>query len=180
MRQAEAYRTLESLSDTRQAYRTIMFSVALICTANRCRSVMAHAILLAEAAMRQLPIQVYSAGVYDFRDLPPVGDTLTTCLNHNTPPPKTESTWARDLPLDAIDRFLVMEQHHADKLTLEFGVAPERVTLLGEFDPHKRGREISDPIGRGSAVYEECYRQIRDCIIQYLDSAPEVREELQP
>ena len=153
-----------------------MFSVALICTANRCRSVMAHAILVAEAAKRQLSIEAYSAGVYDFRDLPPVSDTVKTCLRHNTPPPKTESTWVTELPLDSIDRFLVMGQHHADSLTFEFGVSPERVTLLWEFDPHGRGREISDPIGMASAVYEECYGQIRDCIVNYLDSAAELRE----
>lgn len=138
---------------------------------------MAHAILIDEAAKRQLSIDAYSAGVYDFRDLPPVSDTVTTCLNHNTPPPKTESTWVRDLPLDSIDRFLVMEQHHADVLTLDFAVLPERVTLLGEFDPHGRGREITDPIGMGSNVYEECYGQIRDCIVNYLDSAAELRED---
>ena len=138
---------------------------------------MAHAILIDEAAKRQLPIRAYSAGVYDFRDLPPVSDTVATCLKHDTPPPKTESTWARDLPLDSIDRFLVMEQHHADVLTLEFGVSPERVTLLGEFDPRGRGREISDPIGRDGVVYEECYGQIRDCIANYLDSAKELRDD---
>lgn len=152
-----------------------MVTVALICTANRCRSVMAHAIFVAEAATRQLSVQAYSAGVYDFTDLPPVPDTIRTCLMHNTPPPKEESTWARDLPLDSIDRFLVMEQHHADVLVYEFGVSPDRVTLLGEFDPRGRGREIADPIGQSGSVYEDCYTQIRDCIVNYLDSAEELR-----
>jgi len=137
---------------------------------------MAHAILVAEAAKRQLSIEAYSAGVYDFRDLPPVSDTVTTCLNHSTPPPKTESTWAPELPLDSINRFLVMGQHHADSLIGEFGVSPDRVSLLGEFDPQRRGREISDPIGMGRAVYEECYGLIRDCIVNYLDTAAELRE----
>jgi protein-tyrosine-phosphatase len=146
-----------------------MASVAFICTANRCRSVMAHAIFVAEAASRQLSIQAYSAGVFDFTDLPPVADTVRTCLKHNTPPPKEESTWARNLPLDSIDRFLVMEELHAEALIQEFGVSPDRVTLLGEFDPHGRGREIDDPIGENSLVYEECYSRIRDCIVDYLD-----------
>ncbi len=137
---------------------------------------MAHAILIDEADRRGLAIQSYSAGVYDFRDLPPVSDTVTTCLNHNTPPPKTESTWVQDLPLASIDRFLVMEQHHADVLRLDFEVSPERVTLLGEFDPLGRGPEISDPIGMSRVVYEECYDQIRDCIANYLDTAAEIRE----
>jgi protein-tyrosine-phosphatase len=137
---------------------------------------MAHAILVAEAGKRQLSIEAYSAGVYDFRDLPPVSDTVATCLNHNTPPPKTESTWVPELPLDSIDRFLVMGQHHADSLISEFGISPDRVSLLGEFDPQSRGREISDPIGMGKTVYEDCYGLIRDCIVNYLDSAAEVGE----
>ena len=137
---------------------------------------MAHAILIDEAAKRELSIQAYSAGVYDFRDLPPVSDTVATCLRHNTPSPKTESTWVPELPLDSIDRFLVMAQHHADSLINEFGVSPDRVSLLGEFDPQRRGDEISDPIGMGSDVYEECYGQIRDCIVNYLDSAAELRQ----
>ena len=154
-----------------------MPSVAFICTANRCRSVMAHAIFVAEAARRELSVEAYSAGVYDYTDLPPVDDTVRTCLNHNTPPAKEESTWVRDLPLDAIDRFLVMEEHHAAVLIKRFGVSPARVTLLGEFDPRRRGREIDDPIGQSSLVYEECYAQIRDCVVNYLDNAEELRVE---
>jgi protein-tyrosine phosphatase len=148
-----------------------MTSVALICTANRCRSVMAHAIFVAEAASRGLSVQVYSAGVYDFSDEPPIDDTIATCVKHNTPLVK-DPTWVRDLPLDSIDRFLVMEQHHADVLIRDFGVAPERVSLLGEFDPHGRGSEIADPFNRGSVVYDESYSQIRDCIVNYLDIKP--------
>lgn len=140
---------------------------------------MAHAIFVAEVASRQLSLEAYSAGVYDFSDLPPVDDTVRTCLQHNTPPPKEESTWVRDLPLDSIDHFLVMEQHHADMLVQGFGISPDRVALLGEFDPHGREREISDPIGRGLTVYEECYNRLHDCIIHYLDSTRLREESLQ-
>lgn len=131
---------------------------------------MAHAIFVAEIERRNLQMETHSAGVCDFTDLPPVYDTIATCLKFNTPPPKEESTWVRDLPLASIDRFLVMEQYHAHALVEEFGVSPERINLLADFDPEDRGREIDDPIGRGSAVYEKCYRQIRDCLVNYLDS----------
>jgi protein-tyrosine-phosphatase len=132
---------------------------------------MAHAILAAEAARRGLSLEVYSAGVYDYTDLPAVSETVVTCQKNNTPPPKEESTWVGDLPLDSIQRFLVMEQHHADVLIREFGVSPDRVNLLGEFDPRGRGREIADPIGQNSLVYEESYKQIRDCLLNYLDTS---------
>ncbi len=151
-----------------------MASVALICTANRCRSVMAHAIFLAEAKKRSLAVDVYSAGVYDFSDAPPLQETSMTCLQHNTPPPKESPTWVRQLPLKSINRFLVMEQDHADLLMSKYDVSPDRISLLGEFDPHQRGVEIADPFSYGSLVYQRSYELIRDCIIGYLDATDEL------
>ena len=147
-----------------------MHSIALICTANRCRSVIAHAILSTEVEKRSLPIKVYSAGVLDFRGAGPVEDTLTTCLTHNTPSPKEEPTWVSELPLDSITQFLVMENYHAERLVDEFGVPRDRINLLGEFDPLRRGDEIDDPFGRGIPVYTRCYARLRDCLLNYLDS----------
>jgi len=135
---------------------------------------MAHAIFVAEARKRSLAVTVYSAGVFDFSDAPPLVETSNTCWQHNTPPPENTPTWVRQLPLDSINRFLVMEQDHADVLTSEFGISPNRVSLLGTFDPHQRGDEIADPFGEGSPVYERSYRLIRDCIIGYLDTTDEL------
>ena len=150
-----------------------MPSVALICYANRCRSVMAHAIFVAEASKRSLAIEVYSGGVYDFSDQPPLTETSNTCLAHQTPPAKETPTWVGQLPLDSIDRFLVMEHSHADVLTSEYGISPERISLLGAFDPHGRGLEIADPFGLGKPAYDRSYKLIRDCILGYLDKMGE-------
>ena len=98
-----------------------------------------------------------------------------TCLQHNTPPPKESPTWVRQLPLKSIDRFLVMEQDHADMLMSEYGVSPARISLLGQFDPQQRGAEIADPFSYGSLVYERSYELIRDCIIGYLDTTDELK-----
>ena len=135
---------------------------------------MAHAIFVAEATKRSLEVAVYSAGVFDFSDAAPLAETSTTCLQHNTPPPKESPTWVRQLPLDSIDRFLVMEHDHADMLTSQYGISPERISLLGAFDPQKRGVEIADPFSQGSLVYERSYKLIRDCIIGYLDTTDEL------
>lgn len=93
---------------------------------------------------------------------------------HDTPSPSDVATWVRDLPLDSIARFLVMEKLHAEVLTEGYGIAPERVSLLGEFDPKRRGVEIPDPFGQSSAVYERSYQQLRDCITGYLDSTDDL------
>jgi protein-tyrosine-phosphatase len=135
---------------------------------------MAHAIFVAEARKRSLAVEVYSAGVFDFSDAPPLVETSNTCLQHNTPPPEKTPTWVRQLPLDTINRFLVMEQDHADQLTNEYGISPNRISLLGTFDPQQRGAEIADPFSHGSLVYERSYKLIRDCIIGYLDTTGEL------
>jgi protein-tyrosine-phosphatase len=67
-----------------------------------------------------------------------------------------------------------MEQYHADALIRNYGIAPQRVSLLGEFDPEQRSLEIDDPFSYSSSVYEECYDQIRDCIVNYLDTTDEL------
>ena len=136
---------------------------------------MAHAIFVSEVEKRKLPVEVYSAGVLDFRGAPSIDDTTRTCALHNTPAPREVANWVRDLPLDSITRFLVMEQFHADALIRNYGIAPDRVSLLGEFDPQQRSLEIDDPFSYSSAVYEECYGQIRDCIVNYLDTTSELR-----
>jgi protein-tyrosine-phosphatase len=135
---------------------------------------MAHAIFVAEARKRSLAVEIYSAGVFDFSDQPPLVETSITCLEHDTPPPKEAPTWVRDLPLDSINRFLVMEQDHADVLTNEYGISSNRISLLGSFDPQRRGAEIADPFSYGSQVYESSYKLIRDCVIGYLDTTDEL------
>ena len=135
---------------------------------------MAHAILVAEVERRGLPVEVYSAGVFDFRGEPAINDTTDTCDMHQTPAPEEVATWVRDLPIDAIKRFLVMEKMHAEVLMEDYAIEPERISLLGEFDPKRRGVEIADPYSRGRAVYERSYNQIRDCIVEYLDKTDDL------
>ena len=58
-------------------------------------------------------------------------------------------------------------------LVNEYGIASNRISLLGTFDPQRRGTEIADPYGQGSLVYERSYNLIRACIIGYLDTTDE-------
>jgi len=136
---------------------------------------MAHAILSDEALKRSLAIDIFSAGTLDFSDQPALLETSRTCLYYDTPVPKQTPTWVAQLPLGSIDRFLVMEERHADALRDQFGVSPDRISLLGTFDPKRRGAEIDDPFfSYNEEVYRSSYRRIRDCIVSYLESADEV------
>ena len=137
---------------------------------------MAHAILVDEVRKRSLSIDIYSAGIRDFSDQPPLLETSSTCLHYNTPPPKVRPTWVGELPLRSIDRFLVMEQVHADALQSEFGISADRISLLGDFDPKRRGVEIDDPFfSYSEQIYRSSYELIRDCVVGYLETAGELR-----
>jgi protein-tyrosine-phosphatase len=140
---------------------------------------MAHAIFVDEARKRSLRIDIYSAGILDFSDQPPLIETSRTCLHYHTPPPKETPTWIRELPLGSIERFLVMEQDHADALRNSFGISADRISLLGSFDPQHRGFEIADPFGHSELVYQDSYRLIRDCIIGYFDWTNELETPTQ-
>jgi hypothetical protein len=68
-----------------------------------------------------------------------------------------------------------MERRHIDSVMAR-GVAAERISLLGEFDPQSRGPEIDDPMGEDAVAFERCYNQLRDCIIRYLDTTTDFNE----
>jgi hypothetical protein len=69
-----------------------------------------------------------------------------------------------------------MEQVHADALQSEFGIPANRISLLGDFDPKRRGAEIDDPFfSYSEKIYRSSYELIRDCIVGYLDTADELR-----
>lgn len=147
-----------------------MHTVAFICTANVCRSSMAHAILAAEVARRNLPMRVYSAGIMDFRAAPPADNAWITCLQHKTPLQKMESTYVGQLDLAGIHHFLVMERRHAEVLIRAHKIAPERIAMLSSYDPLKGTIEIADPTNGGIVAFEECYQMLQSCIKTYLAS----------
>src|SRR5436190_1790645 len=124
-----------------------MRSVAFVCSANLCRSPMAHAIFAAEAKRRKLPVNVVSAGTVDFRGAMAVMEARLICDRYQTPMPKFISTCVTGVDLSNAIRVFVMEHNHTDSLIAR-GISPDRISLLGEFDPQNRGPEIEDPMGQ--------------------------------
>ncbi len=137
---------------------------------------MAHAIAIPELKKRGWAVLVYSAGTMDFTGTAPNISTWVTCCQNSTPPQKDGSTFVRDLPLQSIDRFFVMEQWHARTLTSAYGIPASRVTLLGALDPKSTESAIEDPMNQGSVEFDRCYSRIRRCILHYLDTTTEIPE----
>jgi protein-tyrosine-phosphatase len=136
---------------------------------------MAQAIFAAEAARRGLQVEVTSAGVWDFDGELAAEEARLTCDKRNTPMPKFVATHIQKVAFSKVVRVFVMEHSHVAALLAETSLAPERVTLLGQYDPQHRGAEIEDPIGKDRAAFERCYDRLKDCILHYLDTTDDFK-----
>jgi len=145
-------------------------TIAFLCTANICRSPMAHAIFAAEAARRNLSVVILSAGVDDYSGCLADEQARMVCDRGNTPMPKFVSTYAGELDLSVATRVFGMEHRHLERLRTVFGVPEDRLSLMGEFDPQQRGVEIEDPICGDLEAFENCYARLGDCIRHYLET----------
>ena len=132
---------------------------------------MAHAIFAAEAARRGLPVRVLSAGVVPgFEGMLAIREARLVCDRRQTPMPKFISTHISVTDLTEARRLFVMERDHVNAVSAHARLLPDRVSLLGDFDPQQRGAEIEDPMGQETSAFDRCYERLRECIVHYLDT----------
>lgn len=143
--------------------------MTFVCTANVCRSVIAHAVLEALAERAGRDVEVFSAGIMDFTGTFPAEAAWITCLQRGTPIVDVVSTYAGDLDLESMDWILGMEQRHLAWLAKRALPAAVSVALLGRFDPERPGAEVADPINKGLPAFESCYTQIDRCVRGFLE-----------
>src|SRR5688572_25492742 len=123
-------------------------TIAFICSANLCRSLMAQAIFSAEAKRRKMVVKTLSAGMFNFEGQQAVREAKLCCERHGTPLVNQFSTYFRSVDLPSTTRIFVMTKEHAELLTEADPTLAERISLLGSFDPQHRGDEVEDPIGK--------------------------------
>jgi protein-tyrosine-phosphatase len=138
---------------------------------------MAHAIFSSETARRGLEIGNLSAGLANFDGVSVAREARLTCEKNKTPLPKFIASYIGNVDLTGVTRVFVMEHSHVPLLLKLTSLSPDRISLLGEFDPEQRGAEIDDPIGQDIVAFEACYERLRDCILHYLDTSDEYRRE---
>jgi protein-tyrosine phosphatase len=150
--------------------RSSVPTIAVICSANVCRSPMAHAIFVSELQRRKLAVSVLGAGILDMEGMQAAQYSQVACAQYATPLPKLESVYYKTVDLQRAVRVFGMEERHLFILARDAGVQDARLSLLGEFDPQGRGAQIKDPMGGTLEQHLACYRQLRDCIVHYLNT----------
>jgi protein-tyrosine-phosphatase len=135
---------------------------------------MAHAIFAHELRRRGLHVSVTSASVVDMEEMQVAFHSRAACEHYGTPLQRAFSAFHASVDLKSAVRVFGMQRSHLDALQRNASVAPERLSLLGEFDPLRRGSEIDDPMGGTLEQHLACYRVLRDCILTYLDATDEL------
>lgn len=102
-------------------------------------------------------------------------DARLTCEKHQTPMPKLLSTPLSKLQLSDATRVFVMEHAHIPEVLAKTRLPPERVSLLGKFDPEQGDEEIADPIAMGPAEFDACYTRMKNCLLHYLEITPDFK-----
>jgi protein-tyrosine-phosphatase len=148
-------------------------AVLLICHANTCRSVMAHALLERMLAARGLSeIRVRSAGVARFaRDGMLASLDARLVLREvgiHLAEDEFTSTDLRRHP-ELLDEAAVIVTMTADQkqVLAELGAAPRPVLTLRELAGE--AGDIGDPVGQGEDVYRACRDEITRCLDKGFD-----------
>jgi protein-tyrosine phosphatase len=136
--------------------------VLVLCFGNICRSPFAAA--RSATLLAPLGARVESAGLYGpGRPAPREGIEAARARGVDLSGHRSRLVTAQ-LARDA-DLIVVMDSLQARTVADQFAGQPEKVVLLGDFDPLPiRTRRIHDPEGQSVAVFSEVYARIERCV----------------
>jgi protein-tyrosine-phosphatase len=135
-----------------------------VCTANRCRSVIAEwgfRDLLERLELHQFDVS--SAGVVAVPDVPATGETVLVLSEHGINALAHRAAVVdRDL-IESADIVLGMTRAHVDAIVSVVPTADRKTFLLTEFCPDEDLDGIDDPFGGSLDDYRRCLDDIQSC-----------------
>ena len=133
--------------------------ILFVCMGNICRSPAAEAIFRHRMAAAGVSFEVDSAGTGGWHEgEPPDPRTQRVLRDHGLEPVGTARR-VRPSDFDRFDLVIAMDRRNGDDL-LAAGADPERIRLLLEWHPERRGEDVPDPYHGGQEGFLHMYRLI--------------------
>jgi len=155
---------------------TIRKNILFVCTGNTCRSPFAEGMMrkLLQERYREKGknIKVSSAGTYAFSGVDAPPDALEAGKKFGVDLSDHRSRSIHLTMMEASDVVFCMTAAHKAFLVAKFPWFEDKIFLLKKYAEGLSGDEngeqgghfdIPDPIGQGASVYEDVFRQIKEC-----------------
>lgn len=149
--------------------------VLFVCTGNTCRSPMAEG-LFRKAIEGRNDFEVGSAGVAAYKGSSASPETLSILKKRGASLDGFKSRPVSDALLNQATHVFAMTEGHLAMLEARFSDHADKFYLVREFSgisDKRQGIDVPDPIGMGTAAYEEVAKVLEAAIpkiIAYVDS----------
>src|SRR5271157_1716347 len=141
--------------------KEIMIRIIFVCTANRCRSMMAEGIMRARWAKPEgRGCAVSSMGIHGVDNLPPTDLAVRVCSDNGIDISMQRSRPLVPEELVRADLILAMEQVQLGFLRLFYPRLDERIFPLGTWPKNNGSRksEVKDPVGGTLGDYRKTFK----------------------
>ncbi|MEC8380024.1 MAG: hypothetical protein VXZ96_06875 [Myxococcota bacterium] len=140
-----------------------------VCTANICRSPMAHWLAVDYAKKRHWRVDVRSGGTLGLKSYPPADHAISVMNEIGIDISHHRCSGITEDDIQWSDYILVMTIEHASQLNSKYENADGKILQLGTFGGYT---EIKDPYKSWKWRFRSCRRSIEESVISFMDQLP--------
>ena len=140
--------------------------IMFICTGNICRSAMAHRMLEKRVKdLKRNDIEVHSCGVFAYNGDRPTSQGIEVMKSYEVDLTSHRATNIHNSNIEDMDIILCATTSHKNNVINMYPNLEEKIFTMKEYVGYnKEDFDIDDPWGLSTKVYENCAREIDDCI----------------
>lgn len=146
-------------------------NILIVCTGNTCRSPMAERLLKRMLKEKNYQnVQVHSAGILPLNNAPASQNAILVMAEYGIDMTDHVSQPVTEKIVQEADLILVMEEFHRNYLSEKFPEASHKIKLVKEYlVNHTDSLDIIDPIGKDITAFRQCAKEIRECLLKFVE-----------